>query len=47
MNWASQQFAQDEILALVRTETASLNKGDRDQWISLFTEDGYYWMPLE
>ncbi len=47
MNWASQQFAQDEILALVRAETASLNKGDLDQWISHFTEDGYYWMPLE
>ena len=47
MNWASEQSARDEIQQLVQKETACLNKADLDGWISLFTEDGYYWMPLE
>ena len=29
------------------SETACLNRGDLDAWISLFAEDGYYWMPLD
>ena len=32
---------------MVRTETACLNNGDLDKWISLFSDDGFYWMPLE
>ena len=32
---------------LVRLETRCLNEADLETWISLFTEDGYYWMPLE
>ena len=47
MNWASDPTGQNAIRELVRTETACLNKGDLDSGISLFTEDGYYWMPLE
>jgi len=47
MNWASDPCVEEKIAQLIRTETACLNNGDLDQWISLFTEDGYYWMPLE
>ena len=39
--------ARDEIEELIRLETRCLNQGDLDTWMSLFTEDGYYWMPLE
>lgn len=35
------------IRELIRRETACLNDGDLDAWMTLFTEDGYYWMPLE
>ncbi|MDJ0927247.1 MAG: aromatic-ring-hydroxylating dioxygenase subunit beta [Gammaproteobacteria bacterium] len=37
----------DEIRQLIARETACLNSGDLDGWMSLFTDDGYYWMPLE
>ena len=47
MNWASEPAAREAIGELIRTETACLNKGDLEGWISLFTDDGYYWMPLE
>ena len=33
--------------ALVKAETKYLNDTDLDNWIALFTENGYYWMPLE
>ncbi len=32
---------------LIRLETRCLNEADLETWSSLFTEDGYYWMPLE
>ncbi len=35
------------IRQLIQRETACLNKGDLDAWMALFTDDGYYWMPLE
>ena len=35
------------ITDLIRLETRCLNEADLDTWISLFTEEGYYWMPLE
>ena len=38
---------QQGIRDLVRLETRCLNAADLATWISLFTEDGYYWMPLE
>ena len=38
---------QKGIRDLVRLETRCLNEADLGTWISLFTEDGYYWMPLE
>jgi len=38
---------QNAIQQLVRTETDCLNRGELDPWIALFTDDGYYWMPLE
>ena len=47
MNWASDPAAREAIGQLIKTETACLNKGDLESWISLFTDDGYYWMPLE
>jgi 3-phenylpropionate/cinnamic acid dioxygenase small subunit len=47
VNWAADPLARDAIHQLIRTETACLNNGDLDGWISLFTDDGYYWMPLE
>lgn len=36
-----------QIAGLIQNETALLNKGDLDAWMNLFTDDGYYWMPLE
>jgi 3-phenylpropionate/cinnamic acid dioxygenase small subunit len=47
VNWASEPDAREAIQQLIRLETACLNKGDLEGWISLFTDDGYYWMPLE
>ena len=47
MNWATDPGISENIHRLVHAETASLNKGDLDTWISLFSDDGYYWMPLE
>lgn len=47
MSRATDPAAREAIHQLVRTETACLNHGDLDGWISLFTDDGYYWMPLE
>ncbi len=38
---------QEAIADLIRLETRCLDKADLDTWISLFTEDGFYWMPLE
>ena len=38
---------QNGIRELIRLETRCLNEADLETWISLFTEDGYYWMPLE
>lgn len=35
------------IAKLIQSETAYLNQGDLDSWMNLFTDDGYYWMPLE
>ncbi|NKB36145.1 MAG: aromatic-ring-hydroxylating dioxygenase subunit beta [Gammaproteobacteria bacterium] len=32
---------------LINLEARYLNKADLESWISLFTEDGYYWMPLD
>lgn len=32
---------------LINDEVMFLNQGDLDSWIKLFSEDGYYWMPLE
>lgn len=47
MSWASEPAASEAIRELIRTETRLLNDGDLESWISLFTDDGYYWMPLE
>jgi 3-phenylpropionate/cinnamic acid dioxygenase small subunit len=42
------ETATDEAISeMIRTETRLLNNGDLESWISLFTDDGYYWMPLE
>ena len=38
---------QTGIRDLIRQETRCLDEADLETWISLFTEDGYYWMPLE
>ena len=38
---------QEAVANLIRLETRCLNEADLDTWASLFTEDGYYWMPLE
>ena len=38
---------QEAITSLIRLETRCLDEADLDTWISLFTKDGYYWMPLE
>ena len=35
------------ISSLLNLEARYLNKADLESWISLFTEDGYYWMPLD
>lgn len=36
-----------QAMCLVQDETACLNRGDLDSWMTLFSDDGYYWMPLE
>jgi len=36
-----------EVKKLIQLETQLLNETRLDEWISLFTEDGFYWMPLE
>lgn len=36
-----------DIHRLIKRETTCLNNGDLDAWMALFTDDGYYWMPLE
>ena len=38
---------QQGIADLIRLETRCLNEADLETWASLFTQDGYYWMPLE
>ena len=38
---------QNAIRDLIRLETRCLNDADLETWVSLFTEDGCYWMPLE
>ena len=47
MSWANDPSAREDIQQLIRAETACLNNGDLDKWISLFSDDGFYWMPLE
>ena len=37
----------EQINQLITLETRYLNSTDLDNWISLFSDDGYYWMPLE
>lgn len=37
----------EQVSALIRTETLYLNNTELDNWINLFTDDGYYWMPLD
>ena len=36
-----------EIQNLLNLEARYLNSADFDKWISLYTEDGIYWMPLD
>ena len=38
---------QEAVTNLIRLETRCLDDADLETWASLFTEDGYYWMPLE
>lgn len=38
---------QETVADLIRLETRCLDQADLDTWCTLFTEDGYYWMPLE
>ena len=38
---------QEAVADLIRRETRCLDQADLESWVSLFTEDGYYWMPLE
>ena len=37
----------EDINTLIRLETRCLNQADLETWMALFTEDGYYWMPLD
>ena len=41
------QSSREHVQRLIRRETECLNRCDLDSWINLFTDDGYYWMPLE
>ena len=47
MSRTAGEVLQEAISNLIQMETRCLNEADLDTWISLFTEDGYYWMPLE
>ena len=37
----------ESIRAFINLEARYLNKADLESWISLFSEDGFYWMPLD
>jgi 3-phenylpropionate/cinnamic acid dioxygenase small subunit len=40
-------ICRDDIIAFVYHEARLLDEQRFDEWLSLFTEDGHYWMPLE
>ncbi len=37
----------DDLIDYVYEEARMIDDGRFDEWLSLFTEDGYYWMPLD
>jgi len=38
-------IAADEAAALLYREALSLDRGEWDDWLALFTEDAVFWMP--
>jgi 3-phenylpropionate/cinnamic acid dioxygenase small subunit len=39
--------SRDEVIDFVYSEARMIDDGDYDAWLDLWTEDGYYWMPLD
>ena len=37
----------DHLIDYVYEEARMIDDGQFDEWLSLWTEDGYYWMPLD
>ena len=37
----------DDLIDYVYEEARMIDDGRFDEWLSLWTEDGYYWMPLD
>ena len=40
-------FSSQELIDYVYSEARMLDEQRYDEWLKLFAEDGYYWMPLE
>ena len=39
--------SRDDLIDYVYEEARMLDDGRYDEWLDLWTEDGYYWMPLD
>lgn len=39
--------SRDDLIDYVYEEARMLDDGRYDEWLNLWTEDGYYWMPLD
>jgi len=39
--------SRDDLIDFVYDEARMIDDGDYDAWLDLWTEDGYYWMPLD
>ncbi|MDA4846004.1 aromatic-ring-hydroxylating dioxygenase subunit beta [Hoeflea poritis] len=39
--------SRDELIDFVYEEARMIDDGRFDEWLDLWTEDGYYWMPLD
>ena len=40
-------FTRDQIVDFLYDEARMLDEGRYDEWLSLWLEDGHYWMPLD
>ncbi|MET1416550.1 aromatic-ring-hydroxylating dioxygenase subunit beta [Roseibium sp. HPY-6] len=40
-------FSKDQVIDFIYNEARMLDEGRYDEWLSLWLEDGHYWMPLD